>query len=130
MHEMALVRNVVDIVLDHAQAVGATRVKAVYLTIGYGRDIVEDLMDGMFSYLARGTVAEGAELVISRTPFMVRCRRCGMAFHINVYDSKSWVCPKCGAERQYDLVSGMEFTIDQIQVEAEAPRAEQEHAVA
>jgi hydrogenase nickel incorporation protein HypA/HybF len=117
MHEMALVRSVVDVVLDHAKAAGASRVTAVYLTIGYGRDIVEDMMDGMFAYLARGTVAQGAELVIVRTPFMVRCRDCGMPFHLNAYDSRSWVCPKCGAARRYDLVSGMEFTIDRIEVE-------------
>lgn len=35
MHEMALCRDVVDIVISEAQTAGATKVKAVYLTIGY-----------------------------------------------------------------------------------------------
>lgn len=128
MHEMALVRNIVDVVLEHAQAQGATRVKEVYLTIGAGRDIVEDLMQGCFRYLARNTIAEDAELVMTRTPFMVRCRDCGMPFHINVYNSKTWVCPRCGSERNYDLVSGMEFRIDRIEV-AMSPAVVSELAV-
>ena len=34
MHEMSLTRNVLDIVLDEANAAGATRVQAVRVTIG------------------------------------------------------------------------------------------------
>lgn len=41
MHEMALCRNVVDMVLEEADKVGAQRVSGVYLTVGYSRDIVE-----------------------------------------------------------------------------------------
>ena len=42
MHEMALCRNVADIVLEEASRANAVRVSGIYLTIGYGRDIVED----------------------------------------------------------------------------------------
>lgn len=116
MHEMALVRNVVDIVLDQAEKSKATEVKAVYLTIGYGRDIVEEYFDGLFSFLARGTIAEHAELVIRRTPYTVRCNQCHRVFHIDVFDEKTWVCPFCKAERDYKLNSGMEFAITRIEV--------------
>ena len=46
MHEMALVRNVVDIVVEQAEKSGAEEVKTVYLTIGPGRDVVIDYLDG------------------------------------------------------------------------------------
>lgn len=116
MHEMALVRNVVDIVLEQAEKVNATEVKSVYLTIGYGRDIVEEYFDGLFSFLARGTVAEHAELVLQRVPYTVRCNQCHRVFHINVFDESTWVCPFCKAERDYKLNSGMEFAITRIEV--------------
>ena len=48
MHEMSLTRNVLDIVLDEANAAGATRVQAVRVTIGDLRDIVEELFEGLF----------------------------------------------------------------------------------
>lgn len=121
MHEMALVRNVVDIVLEYAEKVEATEVKTVYLTIGYGRDVVEEYMDGLFQFLARGTVAEHAELVISRVPYTVRCNTCGFVFPINVFDQSTWVCPACKTERDYTLNTGREFFISKIEV-AGAPR--------
>jgi hydrogenase nickel incorporation protein HypA/HybF len=116
MHEMALARDVVDLVVDYAQKAGADEVRSVYLTIGAGRDVVEDLFEGVFAYLARNTVAEHAELVIQRTPFMVRCNQCGMCFHINVFDKSSWICPACKAEHDYRLISGMEFQVNRIVV--------------
>lgn len=123
MHEMALVHSIVDVVLEQARRVNATEVKAVHLTIGEGRDVIEDYMNGLFCFLARGTVAERAELVIRRVPYAVRCNQCGYVFPLNVRDSSTWHCPECQAERDYRLHSGMEFTIDQIQIVSEADEA-------
>jgi hydrogenase nickel incorporation protein HypA/HybF len=116
MHEMALARDVVDLVVGYAERANAARVTTVYMTIGSGRDVVEDLFDGVFGYLARGTVAEHAELVVHRTPYMARCNRCGMVFHVDVFDRATWACPECGAQRDYRLVSGMEFQVNRIEV--------------
>lgn len=114
MHEMALTRDVVDIVVDEAEKAGAHRVNTVYLTIGYARDIVEDLFEKCFAYLARGTVAQDAELVLERTPLMVSCDACGTVHHIDVFDATTHRCPRCGSE-EYTLRSGFEFTIDRIE---------------
>lgn len=116
MHEMSLVRDVVDIVNQRAAECGNVSVRAVHLTIGDGRDIVFDLVDGLFKHLARGTLCADAELVVRHVPLTVRCRRCGMVFPIDVFDSATWACPRCAAERDYDLNSGMEFYIDKIEV--------------
>lgn len=120
MHEMAYVRNVVDIVNEHVSKEGVSEVKAVYLTIGMARDIVEDYFQGLFQYLARGTAAEHADIVIRRIPFTVRCNQCGRVFPLNVHDVKTWTCPFCKAEHDYRLNSGMEFSIDRIEVAAPA----------
>lgn len=116
MHEMALMRQVVDTVLEYAEEAQAVEVKAVYMTIGFNRDVVEQYMDSMFSWLARDTMAEHAELVIRRTPYTVKCNQCGRVFHLNVYNEDTWVCPQCGAVRDYKLHSGMEFVINHIEV--------------
>ena len=129
MHEMALVRNVVDIVVEQAEKAGAKEVKTVYLTIGRGRDVVEEYLDGLFQFLARGTVAEHAELVVHTTPLTVKCNQCGFIFPINVFKQETWVCPSCKAEKDYKLNSGMEFMINRIEVvgrdgEAPAPQGQ------
>ncbi|MCD7818764.1 MAG: hydrogenase maturation nickel metallochaperone HypA [Lachnospiraceae bacterium] len=121
MHEMALVRKVVDIVLEKAEAVGASEVCAVHLAIGESRDIVEEYFEGLFKYLARGTIAENAELVIYRIPYTVRCNQCGCVFPLNVFDKTTWKCPACKAERDYKLNTGMEFVIKNIEIASSAP---------
>ncbi|QOS68591.1 hydrogenase maturation nickel metallochaperone HypA [Eggerthella guodeyinii] len=115
MHEMALVRNVVDVVLDEAEAAHAAEVRAVHLVIGEGRDVVEEYFESLFQFLARGTVAERAEVIIRRVPYRVQCNRCGAVFHVNVIDRATWACPACEAYQDYTLVSGMEFSISKIE---------------
>lgn len=116
MHEMALMSRAMDIVLAQAEKVGATRVTSVYMTIGDGRDVVEDLLTGVFAYLSRDTVAEGADLIVRRTPYMVRCNRCGRVYHINVRDRSTFPCPSCRFDHDFSLVSGLEFRIERIGV--------------
>ena len=118
MHEMAYVRNVVDTVNKYAEKENVAEVKAVYLTIGMSRDIVEEYFQGLFQFLARGTVAEHAEIVIRRLPLTVKCNQCGMIFPLNVRDESTWHCPACKAEHDYKVHTGMEFTIDRIDVRA------------
>ena len=68
MHEMALCRNVADIVLEEASRANAVRVSGIYLTIGYGRDIVEDLFETMLAWMLRDTIAAEAKLHLTRRP--------------------------------------------------------------
>ncbi|MBM6999191.1 hydrogenase maturation nickel metallochaperone HypA [bacterium] len=114
MHEMSLLKDVVEVVDASARQANVDRVQTVCMTIGDGRDIVFDIVDGLFAYLARGTRCEGANLEIRHVPFTVQCRQCGEVFPINVFKPETWTCPKCGAQRDYDLHSGMEFRIDEI----------------
>ena len=118
MHEMALTSSVVDIVLEEAEKHGSAEVRSVHLTIGSLRDIVEDMFDGLFAYLARGTVAEHAKLSIVRMPVVARCNACGSVFHPNLRGeggraAETPVCPAC-RRRDFGLVSGMEFRVDHI----------------
>lgn len=116
MHEMAIVRDVVDVVLAKAREERATSVVTVYLTVGDAHDIVVEYFQGLFRHLARGTVAENAEMVISSTPLMVECNRCGAVYHIDFRNSGTWPCPACG-QKDYRVCSGMEFSIDGMEVE-------------
>lgn len=122
MHEMALVRNVVEVVLDECKGKPVKAVKAVHLTIGELSDVVEAYIPSLFQFLARGTIADQAEVVIKRTPLLVRCE-CGEVFHIDVRDEATWVCPRCSAKQKYHMISGREFRIERVEVEAGEPEA-------
>lgn len=115
MHEMGVTRSILETVLDYAQEARVNQVRAVHLTIGWARDIVESLLQGAFDYMARGTVADKADLVITRVPFTVRCNECGIAYPVDVHRDETLPCPLCG-KRDYRLNSGLEFSIDSIEV--------------
>ena len=105
MHEMSLVRSVVSIVTEEAEAAGAAKVTKVHIVLG----------ESLFQFLARGTVAEGARVVLHTRPYMVRCNACGNEFHLIPIDKRTWTCPECGKYKDYQLVSGMEFYISKIE---------------
>lgn len=130
MHEMSLMRDVVDVVVEQAERVHAKGVRRVHLTIGDGRDVIMDLVDSLFEFLTRDTVAHGAELVITRVPYTVKCNECGMVFPLDVRKPDTWVCPRCSAQN-YHLNSGNEFTINRIEVVgSDAPTLEEVRAQA
>lgn len=120
MHEMSLIRPVVDLVLAECDGKDVGSVRAVHLSIGELRDVIEDYMEGLFRHLSRGTVAENASLVITRIPTVVICDECGTPFKLDVHDPKSWECPHCHAYQRYHLYSGNEFRVDRIEVEGTA----------
>lgn len=115
MHEMALVRSIMEVVVEEAEAAGAAEVTAVHLDVGEGRDIVIDLFESLFQFLARDTVAENARVVINVVPYRVRCNRCGEEFRLDFKDRFSQTCLGCGADRDYALISGNELYINKIE---------------
>ena len=87
MHEMALVHEVVNVVLAECEGKGVHEVRRVNLAVGETRDVIDAYVPGLFRYIAKGTIAENAEVTIRRIPFTVRCTECGDIFHID-----SFVC--------------------------------------
>lgn len=113
MHEMSLVRALVESVSNVVERNGAKRATEVWLTIGAGRDVVKPMFADLFDHLSKGTVLEGAELIINETPYLVRCNDCGMIYHVDIFDRKTLNCPRCQAHH-YSVHSGKEFEIDRI----------------
>lgn len=129
MHEMSLVRDIVDIVLDEAEAANAAEITAVHVVIGEGRDIVEDYFEGLFQFLARGTVAEKAAMVLYKKPYRAKCNQCGHEFHLEVRDPEKWRCPQCDVYKDYKLTSGMELYISKIEASGKKCEGEEGEAV-
>ena len=118
MHEMALVRGAVDIVLEECEKRGIRRVRRVVMSIGELNDVVEQYVPDLFKYLARETPAAEADVQIRRVPALVRCTECGEIFAVTGPDGCGRVCPRCHAQAKYRLFSGREFRIDGIECDA------------
>lgn len=112
MHELAVTKEIVQIVTEHAAQAGAARVTDIYLVIGELSSFIDDSIQFYFGTLAEGTAAAGATLHFKRVPMRFRCRACGHEF---APTRREWHCPACGALGG-EVIAGKEFYVESIEV--------------
>ena len=67
MHELQITERILDVVLKHAAGQDVSKVVRIHLRIGALSDLEDEWIQHYFDYLSRGTVAENAQLAITRT---------------------------------------------------------------
>ena len=113
MHELSVTESIIDIAQRHAQQAGAARILRIHLVIGELSSIVDDSVQFYFDFLAKDTLAAGAQLVFQRLPVTVRCAACEHTWQPADAD---WTCPQCGQARA-EVIAGLEFYVDSIEVD-------------
>jgi len=114
MHELPVINSILDVVLKHAHRHHVKKVIAVHLKVGELSDLEDKWMQHYFDYLSKGGVAEGARLVIERTPVVMRCEDCNMKYVVNIREDKELSCPKCGSTN-HSMISGREYFIQNLE---------------
>jgi hydrogenase nickel incorporation protein HypA/HybF len=97
MHEMSLARALVDAVIDAAgvdRALGDGLVREVHVRAGPMAGVTVQSLEFAFEVAARGTIAEGASLIVQKDPVIVRCDACGVTTE---YETLAFDCGACGA---------------------------------
>jgi hydrogenase nickel incorporation protein HypA/HybF len=105
MHELSIAEALVDIVERHARG---RRVVEVEVRAGALRQVVPDALAFAFELVARGTVADGARLVLDEVPAAGRCRRCGAETE---QDAFPLACGACGSW-ELDVTRGEELCVE------------------
>jgi hydrogenase nickel incorporation protein HypA/HybF len=113
LHEFAISASIVSIVLEHAEAAGASKVTKIALKIGRLSGIVPECVELQVSMLSRGTIAEGANLSFDQPPSSLHCRPCNIDYSP---DDFNLLCPSCG-KKEFDVVSGRECLVENIEVQ-------------
>ena len=90
MHELAIAECVLAIVERHA---AGRRVVEVEVRVGHLRQVVPAALEFAFELAGRGTVAEGATLVLEQVAAAGRCRACGER---TTFAAFPFVCEACG----------------------------------
>lgn len=114
IHELAITESLLKIVLKHAEDNNAEKVVSVQLQVGEMRDITEEWMQRYFDYLSKGTMAEGAKIMIRTIPVTFRCEGCAHLFSADIRKGDP-VCPLCSGRRG-QVTGGNEFLIVSIGV--------------
>jgi len=108
LHEMAITRNVVETVCEHA---AGRRVHSVRLEVGALCAVAPESMRFCFDVAVEGTVAQGARLDVDVLPGSARCNTCRGEFALA---DLILVCP-CGST-DIEVLAGMELKILSMEV--------------
>ncbi len=118
MHELSLASAIIDTVERHADGLP---VRVISIRVGALRQVVPDSLDLYVDIVGRGTVCEGARLEFEVVPARLAC--CG-----SEWEPPSFRCPECGGGGT--VVSGDEFMVESIQVDAGSTESNTQEAEA
>ncbi len=110
---MALAQGILDVVLDAAARHSAVKVGRIKLLVGKMTNAEPESLKFCFAALAAGSIAAGAELDITITPLVGKCKTCGKEFTIEQF---FFICPSCRSAA-VDIVSGRELKVEHLEVE-------------
>jgi hydrogenase nickel incorporation protein HypA/HybF len=115
MHELAVTKSILKLVLEQAAQNGGKEVLKIYLLIGEMRNLEEDWIQRYFDYISDGTIAEKAVIKVNKVPVMFQCKICGCQFTADYREDKKILCSHCNSF-EYDLLSGRELIIEKMEL--------------
>ncbi len=116
MHELSVTESLLNLAVQHATRANAVRVTSLQLVIGQLSSIVDDSVQFYWDMISSGTICEGAQLHFERRPATLRCLDCDRTYTLN---GELTDCPYCHGIH-IKVVSGEEFFLESIEVEAES----------
>ena len=113
MHELAITRSMLEIILQQAKQAHAKKVTKINLVIGEMTGVVSDSVQFYLDFLTKNTIAEGAAVSVTMVLSQAKCRTCNQTFKLEEFD---WTCPHCQGNI-VDVISGKELIVESIEVE-------------
>lgn len=113
MHEMAITRSMLELVLEEATKSGGGKVTMINVVLGEMSGVVDSCVRFYFDFMSKDTPAEGAELNLHKSPNQAKCRKCG-----NIFRPRDvfWSCDKCDS-MDIEITGGNELFVESIEVE-------------
>ena len=115
MHEVSVMRNLLDIVEATAKREGAGKIDVIHLRIGEMAGVNYQSLEFAFEILSKGTRAEGGRLEFEKVSLRGRCSGCSVEFSP---DDLVFRCPECGSG-SVDIIAGREMEVDYILLDEE-----------
>lgn len=114
MHELSIAVGLVEFADREAAKAGWKRISEVHLKIGPLSGVVPDALEFAFDVACRGSVLEGARLVIDNVPVVVYCDNCREMKQLQGPHNLS--CPECGTLCP-DVRQGREMEVTAFEVQ-------------
>jgi hydrogenase nickel incorporation protein HypA/HybF len=113
MHEVAIAEGLLDLVCEEAARAAATRVRAIRLAVGPLAGVEPAALTQAFDVASRGSIAEGARIVLDAPAGRANCMGCGADFEVL---SRDQPCPTC-ARHRWLLTRGDELRLVELEVD-------------
>jgi len=113
MDEREIASSVLAAVDQAAYQNAANRIVSLHLAIGGRRIFDPDRLQAVFAESARGTVAEGARLLVKVLPVQHHCQNCGLNFDAGLAES---ACPKC-SHPHTEMIGGEELRLLEMELD-------------
>ena len=110
MHEIGLAQDILKKAVPLAQQKGLIKINHIKVLAGETLLIHPEEFDHAFDHVAKGTLAEGAQIELHLSPLRGRCMKCGREFSGK---EASLACPSCGS-KSIDIISGNELEIKDV----------------
>ncbi len=116
MHEIGIVKAVVDTVSGFAAGNGIGRIESVVLQIGELSLVIPEYVTEIYPMVVKETMLEDTKLEIEIVPGMAECDDCDEVYNLIANEG---VCPGCGS-RSKTVLSGRDFIIKELRVPEQA----------
>jgi len=113
MHEMSIVVNLVEAILEEAEKHGAKKIKTVYLKVGKLNQIIPETLQYCYKIATQDSIAADSELEVDEVSITAKCNKCGKIFEVEDF---IFMCPDCQVS-DTETISGDELTIESIDIE-------------
>lgn len=113
MHEVSIIGNVLDQVLDICELNNIKKVNSVVLQVGEFSCANNTSLSFIFKILSKNTKCEDSKLVIDKIKSKAYCSNCNKEFPIDFMNKQ---CPICN-KYSYKVTSGYELILYRIEGE-------------
>lgn len=115
MHEITVIKKIVDVVLQAAKENKAQRVVSVTLEVGSLSDFQDIWMKKYYDDIVKGTIAENSKLIVHRLSAIGVCVKCGKEEPVNLKSSDILKCNDCDSELSIQADSS--YVVKNIEIE-------------
>ena len=115
MHELSIMSNILQIILEYAEKNNAKKINIVNLKIGALSDVVPEWAQTYFDMLTKDTIADNAKLKIEKVAVKIHCHACSHEFQV-LSPENGFLCQKCKSS-DIEIVEGRELQVTSIDIE-------------
>jgi hydrogenase nickel incorporation protein HypA/HybF len=122
MHEFSFAYNIFKVAEATAIKYNAKKITEVYLEIGELTLIVPELLKQSFKMATKGSIAEGAELIIEIVPGEIKCNDCGKTSTVTLNEEayltglQLFQCRHCESKNTA-ILSGKKANVKNIKIQ-------------